>query len=182
MKIISKEGIPVLKNNMSVATKLVKEGKVRIAGYDVGDLLKSPAVNAFLKQGSQEATLVGDHIVRFDGTMPYRVITKRLPNGDIVSKGFGGSGQEADLFELCGKNGRKAWREYNHVVVESADKDTVALLCNANGKCIQSQHLNSPNFRPNKIQVEEKAVGLTELANKNNPLYATLKNSGMIRV
>ena len=156
--------------NSAVATKLVRSGE---AVVDMAkDLLKSPAVDEFISKAPKGSDIIGDNIIRFDGSLPMRVVTKRLWNGSVVSKGFYPGDTSAYFTEILTKDGVRAYNGCGtSVVIKPNSKNTVAMY----GKAEHTAGL--PDVSKT---LAAKAVGLTERANVDNVLYQQLKVAGML--
>ena len=153
-----------------VATKLVREGEGLFKGY-----MNSPEVDKFIKQGTSE--VIGDNIVRINGSLPYRVVTKKLPTKTVVSKAFRAAGDEA-YTEIIKGDGSVAYnnRLSNCTVVMPKWCLNTYKPCTY-GKV---EHIQAPIDVSRTLASD--AVGLTEKANANNSLYNKLKEVGSIPV
>lgn len=166
----------------AVETQKVLQGKVNVGGWKVDGLLRSPQADAFISSAAkQKANIVSDNIVRFsDGTIPYRVITKRLPSGTTIAQAYDVRGGEKAFKEVISKTG----------VAYSAGtgRKNVALVHDyAKGVGYYKPRYTEAkdvHILPHNAHVAnlflENSKGLTELSNANNANYQNLKKMGMI--
>ena len=170
---------------VAVETSKVLQGKVNVQGFNVSDILHSPQADEFIASAAkQKANILSDSIVRFaDRTMPYRVVTKRLPSGTTVTHAFDTNG--LSYKEVISKNGR--------AISNSANDDihsNVSLVYNyAKDYCVYKPlHFTAADatYIPYARQVSlsdhflNRPNGMTALSNANNENYQTLLKMGMI--
>ena len=162
----------------AVATSDVLSKKVTIPGWNVAGLLKSPEADQFLaRTAKQNAKIISDNIVRFnDGTVPHRVITKRLPSGTTIAQAFDFGGKA--FKEVISKN-VKAYSYGNAkpgiaVFVQNLKK----------GASYYKSLFRTKQILPLYVDVRnnlfDKVKGLTRFANADNKNYKALSDMGLV--
>lgn len=161
--------VKTLGANSSVKTADVRCGKVSLGGFDIKGLLSSPKADEFIRRGKGE--IIGDNIIRYDGSIPYRVLTKRLPDGSVVSMSYDVTGNFAAK-EILKRNGFRSYYANNATVILDPKGENIVS---------QQRYVERMHAVPDVSKtLAAKAVGLTERANENNATYKTLKDSGLI--
>ena len=164
----------VLKSYSSVPTSAVRKGEVSLGGIDTTAILASEEADKFISSCKTGQNIVGDNIVRYGGSLPSRIITKRLPSGTIVSRRFDVAGAPSAK-EVIQHDGTRA---YN---VGGSTGSTVVFNPRKGNTVSRYGHVEHMYTCPdiNKT-LAGNAVGMTEFANKDNAAYQVLKDAGMI--
>ena len=162
----------------AVATSDVLSKKVTIPGWNVTGLLKSPEADQFLaRTAKQNAKIISDNLVRFnDGTMPFRVITKRLPSGTTIAQAFDAGGSKA-FKEVISKN----VKAYNYGNAKSV---VASVVQNIKKGLSYYKFYGKKQILPHNVEIQnhffDAAKGLTRFANANNKNYKALLDMGLV--
>lgn len=167
----------------AVETQKVLHGKVNVPNYNVSGLINSPKADEFIASAAkQKANILSDNLVKFsDGTLPYRVITKRLPSGTTVTQAFDVNGLAYK--EVLSKKGHAL--SYN---ASGTGRSNVALVYDYQKGVGRYKPMHATaaeaKFLPNAVEVSDpilaRAKGMTALSNAKNPDYQALAKMGMI--
>lgn len=183
MKLGGKSSVNFVKKG-AVATSEVLAGKVTLP-VNASTLLRSPQADTFIASAAkQKAKILSDNIV--DGTIPYRVITKRLPSGTTIAQSFDLDGMRAGK-EVIGKGFKSLnahVRDINSDQIVSLVEDYVTGVKTYKPyKTLKATANNVQHLHNHDKVVDgflETSNGLTALANAKNADYQALKNMGMV--
>ena len=141
--------------------------------------INTPAIDEFIASApKQQAKIIGDNMTVWEG-FPYRVVTKQLKSGTVVSEAHTEVG--LGVKEVFNKH-KSAISYFKGGKVQKAQIHTVET--NGNGAVIGGSTI--VKYRPTLSPVELPgykgifADGLTERANSQNWLYSEMEKAGMI--